>query len=370
MPSELLSRFVPSRSRGCPPIAPRQEPRVIAEELFKVVLKNERKRAGRCNQPFVLLIVMVAGQPAPGSSFIWKPVIETLGTLIRETDVTGWIAWRAAIGVILTEVRTLDAAARRELEARISRELLTKLDAETAGKFSVRLHVCSEQERPEEEGFWLDEPQRTTYDAVKRAVDVIGSLTLLILLSPLFFLLSTLVKLGSRGPVFFGQVRIGQMMKPFTMLKFRTTHVGADPTLHREYVTGFIKSSQGHGSGTHRPFKFNNDPRLTPAGRILRKTSLDELPQLWNVLRGEMSLVGPRPPLPHELEQYKSWHCRRVLEAKPGITGLWQVKGRSRITFDDMVRLDLRYARTCSLRTDIGILLATPRAVLSGKGAC
>jgi lipopolysaccharide/colanic/teichoic acid biosynthesis glycosyltransferase len=370
MPSELPSRFVPSRSSGWPLIAPRQEPRVIAEELFKVVLKNERKRAGRCNQPFVLLIVVVDGQPAPGSSFIWKPVIETLGTLIRETDVTGWIAWRAAIGVILTEVRTLDAAAGRELEARISRELLTKLDAETAGKFSVRLHVCSEQERPEEEGLWLDEPRRATYDAVKRGVDVIGSLTLLILLSPLFFLLSTLVKLGSRGPVFFGQVRIGQMMKPFTMLKFRTTHVGADPALHREYVTGFIKSRcQGDESGKYRPFKLTHDPRVTPVGRILRKTSLDELPQLWNVLRGEMSLVGPRPPLPYELEQYKSWHCRRVLEAKPGITGLWQVKGRSRTTFDDMVRLDLRYARTCSLRTDIGILLATPRAVLSGKGA-
>jgi lipopolysaccharide/colanic/teichoic acid biosynthesis glycosyltransferase len=101
----------------------------------------------------------------------------------------------------------------------------------------------------------------------------------------------------------------------------------------------------------------------------LRKTSLDELPQLWNVLRGEMSLVGPRPPIPYELEQYKPWHFRRVLEAKPGMTGLWQVVGRSRTTFDEMVRLDLQYARTCSFSTDLKILLATPRAVLSGKGA-
>ncbi len=109
---------------------------------------------------------------------------------------------------------------------------------------------------------------------------------------------------------------------------------------------------------------------MTPIGQFLRKTSLDELPQFWNVLRGDMSLVGPRPPLAYEVQQYKPWHYRRVLEAKPGITGLWQVTGRSRTTFDDMVRLDLRYARTWSVWTDVKILLATPRAVISGKGAC
>jgi lipopolysaccharide/colanic/teichoic acid biosynthesis glycosyltransferase len=373
MPSELLSGFVQSRSRGWPPTAARQEPRVIAEELFKVVLKNERKRADRCNQPFVLLIVAVDGQPAPGSSFIWKPVIETLGTLIRETDVMGWLAWRAAIGIILTEIRALDAAARRELEARISRELVTKLDAETAGKFSVRLHVHSEQKQTGEEALWPADPQGTTYDAIKRGLDVIVSLALLLVLSPLFFLIGALVKWGSggRGPVFFGQVRIGQKTKPFTMLKFRTMKVDADPKLHLEFVTNFIKSSgQGAAAPQNVVFKLTNDPRVTPVGRILRKTSLDELPQLLNVLRGDMSLVGPRPPLPYEFKEYKPWHCRRVLEAKPGITGLWQVKGRSRTTFDDMVRLDLRYARTYSLRTDIKILLATPRAVFSGKGAC
>jgi lipopolysaccharide/colanic/teichoic acid biosynthesis glycosyltransferase len=117
-------------------------------------------------------------------------------------------------------------------------------------------------------------------------------------------------------------------------------------------------------------FRLVDDPRVTPLGRVLRKTSLDELPQLWNVLRGDMSLVGPRPALPYELEQYKPWHRRRVFEAKPGVTGLWQVTGRSRTTFDEMVRLDLQYARRCSLWTDIKILLATPAAVISGRGAC
>jgi lipopolysaccharide/colanic/teichoic acid biosynthesis glycosyltransferase len=159
------------------------------------------------------------------------------------------------------------------------------------------------------------------------------------------------------------------------MLKFRTMSTGADHAVHREYVTALIKSggqaeTTGRGEDGSPLFKMANDLRVTPLGRVLRKTSLDELPQLWNVLRGDMSLVGPRPPLEYEVEQYQSWHRRRVLEAKPGITGLWQVSGRSRTTFDEMVRLDLRYARSNSLATDIKILLATPAAVIDGRGAC
>ena len=212
--------------------------------------------------------------------------------------------------------------------------------------------------------------RRLLFDAVKRGQDLVFSLALLILLSPLFLVIAVLVKCGSRGPVFFPQVRIGHRMKPFRMFKFRTMRCDADPKLHHDFVSAFIKDRNRHDEpGTSRVFKLVNDPRVTPVGRILRKTSFDELPQLWNVLRGDMSLVGPRPPLPYELEQYQPWHCRRVLEAKPGMTGLWQVSGRSRTTFDEMVRLDLRYARTRSLWADIKILLATPAAVISGKGA-
>jgi lipopolysaccharide/colanic/teichoic acid biosynthesis glycosyltransferase len=134
-------------------------------------------------------------------------------------------------------------------------------------------------------------------------------------------------------------------------------------------VTQFITSGGQSEPVKDAPFKIANDPRITPLGHFLRKTSLDELPQFWNVLCGEMSLVGPRPPLAYEVEKYKQWHCRRVLEAKPGITGLWQVTGRSRTTFDEMVRLDLRYARKRSVWNDIRILLATPGAVVGGKGA-
>jgi len=145
-----------------------------------------------------------------------------------------------------------------------------------------------------------------------------------------------------------------------------------NPKVHQEYVQRFIAGQSGNEKGDPgKPviYKITNDSRVTPVGRFLRKTSLDELPQFWNVLSGEMSLVGPRPSMPYEFEVYDIWHRRRVLELKPGVTGLWQVSGRSRICFDDMVRLDLRYSQSWSLWLDLRILLATPRAVISGEGA-
>jgi lipopolysaccharide/colanic/teichoic acid biosynthesis glycosyltransferase len=153
------------------------------------------------------------------------------------------------------------------------------------------------------------------------------------------------------------------------MLKFRTMHVNNDPSIHQLFVAEFINASKPRNGTAGTSFKIVDDPRVTSIGRFLRRSSLDELPQLWNVLRGDMSLVGPRPPLPYEVERYKHWHFRRLLEAKPGMTGLWQVAGRSRTTFDDKVRLDLRYAKHASAWTDVRILLATPRAMLAGTGA-
>jgi lipopolysaccharide/colanic/teichoic acid biosynthesis glycosyltransferase len=142
---------------------------------------------------------------------------------------------------------------------------------------------------------------------------------------------------------------------------------GNDPLFHQDYVRRFISGDIGKVQGV--TYKIKEDPRLTPVGGFLRKSSLDELPQLINVLKGEMSLVGPRPAIPYEIDFYQVWHRTRFLEVKPGITGLWQVTGRSKTTFDDMVRLDLRYVRQWSLWLDIKILLNTPRAVLSGEGA-
>jgi lipopolysaccharide/colanic/teichoic acid biosynthesis glycosyltransferase len=200
---------------------------------------------------------------------------------------------------------------------------------------------------------------------------------LLVLLSPVLAMIAAAIKLTSRGPVLFRQKRIGEHGAPFTFWKFRTMHVNNDASEHKQYVRQLIAGqavkhpTNGSGHGRHDAmFKLTNDRRVTTVGGFLRRTSLDELPQLVNVLHGEMSLVGPRPPLPYEVDAYATWHRRRLLEAKPGITGLWQVQGRCRVGFDDMVRLDLRYARDCSPWLDLKILLQTPRAVISGNGAC
>jgi lipopolysaccharide/colanic/teichoic acid biosynthesis glycosyltransferase len=148
-------------------------------------------------------------------------------------------------------------------------------------------------------------------------------------------------------------------------------HAANDPHIHREFMKKVIRGNyDGNVSGASKPvYKMTDDPRITPLGRILRRTSLDELPQFFNVLLGDMSLVGPRPPLAYEYKEYNFWHRRRVLEIKPGITGLWQVTGRSRVRFDEMVRLDLQYARNWSLWLDVQILFKTPRAVVLGEGA-
>jgi lipopolysaccharide/colanic/teichoic acid biosynthesis glycosyltransferase len=385
----METEMVPSRSPRKPPqkrSAPLR-PRIVSEELFRGVLMKERKRADRLNQPFVLLIVALKEHVDAHATSIWVPVIEALGTVTRETDVLGWFEWRTAIGVILPEIHASEAGRMSELEARFRRELVKRSDAETARRLTIRLHTHSDPKRmkvnepspagaPDFPEPHLRRERATLYDAIKRGLDVVGSSALLAALSPVLLVIAAAVKLKSKGPVFFEQERVGQRMKPFRMLKFRTMHADADHKIHHEYVTRFINAGGDNpagntpAGGTPGVFKLTNDPRVTSVGRFLRKTSLDELPQLVNVLRGDMSLVGPRPPLAYEVEQYKPWHCRRMFDAKPGITGLWQVTGRSRTTFDEMVRLDLRYAKTCSFWNDIKILLATPRAVLSGKGAC
>ena len=341
--------------------------RVMDEQLFRNVLSNDRKRAARSNRPSILLLVAADAQPDRVSSAIWEAAIEAVAAAMREADLLGWIESKLVLGVIVSDCRGSKTVVQA-LEARIRRELMLMLDSEALRRFTIQLHV---HHGPRDAT--ADEDRRHTrrriYLATKRAFDIVGSAALLLLLAPLFLLIAALVKLGSSGPVFFQQVRVGQWMKSFKILKFRTMYVNVDEKLHQQYVTWFINSSGEGKPGQTEVFKLTHDPRITPIGRFLRNSSFDELPQLWNVLRGDMSLVGPRPPIPYELEQYQPWHCRRLLDVKPGITGLWQVTGRSRTTFNEMVRLDLRYARTCSLWTDVKILLATPAAVISGKGA-
>lgn len=212
--------------------------------------------------------------------------------------------------------------------------------------------------------------RQETYQLFKRLIDIVGALAGLALFSPLFLLIAAAVKLTSQGPVLFKQQRIGQFGQPFTFFKFRSMEDGCDDLIHQRYVEKLIKG-ENHaanlGSDAHPVYKIQSDPRVTAVGNILRKTSLDELPQFLNVLGGAMSLVGPRPPIPYEVENYKNWHLRRILEVKPGITGLWQIYGRSRTTFDDMVRLDLKYVDQKSILLDLKILLRTIPAVLTPK---
>jgi len=350
---------------------------VMNEDVFGTVLLRERKRSDRSNHPLVVLLVT---QDVNRVEADWTGVIDVLVAVKRDTDVLGWFEYGTTIGLVVPDIAGPASIVATELRARVRSELGKHFDAATASALTLRLHVHNGPHKADEDSTLPVEPLLEKASAtdraaraqtiIKRGLDIVGSLMLLALLSPVFAIIALLVKLKSPGPVFFRQTRIGQQAQPFTMLKFRSMRADADPAIHQQYVNWFITASDEEKKNADRLFKLTNDPRITPIGSFLRETSLDELPQFWNVLRGDMSLVGPRPPLEYEVQKYAPWHCRRVLDAKPGITGLWQVTGRSRTTFDEMVRLDLRYARKVSVWTDIKILLATPRAVIMGKGAC
>ncbi len=204
-------------------------------------------------------------------------------------------------------------------------------------------------------------------DVAIRALDFIGAAVLLALLSPLLAIVALAVKLDSAGPVIFWQRRLGRDLRPFSVAKFRTMSDGAATEAHRVHVERMIR--EGHGDGQTRPMaKLHSDPRVTRVGSFLRRTSIDELPQLWNVLVGEMSLVGPRPPIQYEVDEYPARAFRRFA-VRPGITGLWQVSGRSLTTFSEMIDLDTEYVQRRSFWLNVKILFLTIPTVLHGKGA-
>lgn len=209
------------------------------------------------------------------------------------------------------------------------------------------------------------------YKYIKRLIDIFGSIFLIVLSSPLMIIIALLVKITSKGPVLYSQKRIGYLGKEFSFLKFRSMVVNNDDQIHKEYVKKLIKGDTeeiNQGDENNPVFKLTDDPRITPVGRFIRSFSLDEFPQFFNVLRGDMSLVGPRPPLPYEVTEYNQWHYRRIFDVKPGITGLWQVSDRSRLTFDEMVRLDIYYSQNWSFLLDLKILLNTFKAILGSEG--
>lgn len=361
---------------------------VLSEREFQRLISLERKRSERSQRPFVLLLVDTGNRPSgeKGRRAL-NGMLAALQSATRETDFTGWYKTNSVIGVMFTEIALENNLVLSTILTRISSLLRDHLDAEQFNRIKFSFHVFPDDwdtenpGRPSNPTLYPDLKEREKTNRVprvlKRMLDIAGSLALLLALSPVLLLIAMAIKLTSNGPVLFRQKRIGKNGAPFTFLKFRSMYVNNDASQHQEYVRQLIagqaakQPTNGNGNGNgHGIFKLTNDPRITWVGGFLRRTSLDELPQFLNVLRGEMSLVGPRPPVPYEVEEYATWHRRRLLEAKPGITGLWQVQGRSRVAFDDMVRLDLQYARDCSPWLDFKILLQTPKAVIAGDGAC
>jgi lipopolysaccharide/colanic/teichoic acid biosynthesis glycosyltransferase len=357
---------------------------ILPEDAFRRMISLERKRSERSQRPFVLLLIDTGrSQAGDKQGRVLLDMLSALQGATRETDVTGWYTLNSVVGVMFTEIVLDNNAVLSTILSRVGELLRQKLDTDQFSRIKFSFHVfpddwdSQDPERPSNPTLYPDLEKRQESNrparAIKRMIDVLGSLTLLVLLSPVFFVIAAAIKLSSQGPVLFRQQRIGEHGTPFTFLKFRSMYVNNDASQHKEYVRQLIagqaakQPANGTGEGV---FKLTNDPRITPVGNFLRRTSLDELPQFLNVLSGDMSLVGPRPPVPYEVDAYATWHRRRLLEAKPGITGLWQVQGRSRVGFDDMVRLDLRYARNCSPWLDLKILVQTPKAVIAGNGAC
>ena len=355
------------------------------EDYFNEMLCLERKRTERSKKPFSLMLLNIENILQINTSHeALKNIASTLFSLTRELDIKGWYKNNAIIGIIFNEIVETDINSATESIARkIYDALLNMLGPgllnmiEISFRFFPDNYNTESLDKYSNLAFYPEIMKSDTYHKsnsfhVKRFVDIVGSVLLLILFSPFFLIIPLLIKLTSKGPILFKQKRIGQFGKKFTFLKFRSMHINNDDSIHRTYTEQLIKkTADKKNSNTSEDiiYKLRDDPRITPIGNFIRKSSLDELPQLINVLRGEMSLVGPRPPIPYEFSNYSPWHRYRLMKMKPGITGLWQVTGRSSTTFDEMVRLDLEYARMWSLWLDIKILAQTPWVVLTGKGA-
>lgn len=358
--------------------------RFLDQELFTTMLRLERKRTERSHRRFILMLLESSGLlKAEDKENVFQRILHALSRSTRETDIKGWYKEKLVLGVIFTEIGAAEGkSVTNALLAKITNALGTTLSIEQINAVRLSFHIFPEQSSehgssgPTDSMLYPDleqniDPKRTER-LVKRGMDIAGSLFALIIFSPLLVLIAIAVQLTSKGPILYRQTRVGRFGRRFTFLKFRSMYFRNDHTVHQEYVkrliAGTIDSPEAT-NGSSGVYKITNDTRVTPIGRFLRKSSLDELPQLVNVFRGEMSLVGPRPPVPYEFECYDTWHKQRLIAVQPGITGLWQVTGRSKTKFDEMVRLDLKYASSWTVWGDIKILSQTPRAVFSGEGA-
>jgi len=349
---------------------------------FLKELNREKRRSDRSKAPLSLALYRADDDARRTVDFL-----EVLNQLTRETDILGHVG-NDMIALLCPDT---DAAGIRAV--------LRKIDANAKDlalrAITVVTHpdllfdklgdgsLADGQDTPPvgvarlPPALVADRPGRGKHGyGLKRSIDVAGAVLGIALTAPVMLVTAAAVALTSHGPVIFRQTRLGQGGKPFVFYKFRSMVANGDDGIHRAFVADLINGQDSRQEGAPKGeeagrelYKMKSDPRVTPIGRFIRKTSIDELPQLFNVLKGDMSLVGPRPPIPYEAAKYQAWHLRRLLTAKPGLTGLWQVEGRSKVSFNEMVRMDLRYIRDCSLEMDLRILLKTVRVVLRCEGA-
>ena len=345
--------------------------RALPLEAFLSDLHREKRRAERSQAPLSMVLYRIGGASTESArqaeqlvellhcekrvtDFIGHVGDDTVAVLCPDTDATGV---KGFMQKIKSKSDSLPFAA---VAATYPDDLFDSINNGTPTPRDIQPFMAAE----------LADHGDGVYP-LKRILDVLVASVALCVLAPLMLLVAMAVALSSRGPVIFKQTRVGKGGFPFTFYKFRSMRTSADDSIHRDFVASLINAGETPATpeGPPATFKLKDDPRFTSVGRLIRRTSIDELPQLFNVLKGDMSLVGPRPPIPYEAAQYQAWHLRRVLSVKPGMTGIWQVEGRSRVPFNEMVRMDLRYIRACSLGLDLHILAKTLPVVLSCDGA-
>ena len=340
---------------------------VLARHHFLNQLRRERLRTDRSKAPLSIALFTCHGDEGDVGE-----LLDLLLSRKRETDLLGYLS-DDAVAVLLPDTNR-DGAER--LAEKVVKEAGGMSLTVTTRTYPDQLFDSMATENPDVPDlypFEVKDQKRLGYlrGAIKRGLDIIGASAGILLAAPVMVIVAAAVAMSSPGPVIFRQIRVGKGGTPFVFYKFRSMRCDMSDQVHRDYVEKLISGDldrANQGENNKPLYKLKADPRITPVGRIIRETSLDELPQLFNVLRGDMSLVGPRPPVPYEVQKYQSWHLRRVLEVKPGITGLWQVEGRSKVSFDEMVRLDLRYVRRSSIVLDMKILLKTFMVVLRRDG--
>jgi lipopolysaccharide/colanic/teichoic acid biosynthesis glycosyltransferase len=345
---------------------------VLSKSQFLKQLRLEKRRTERSRVPLSIVLFQFECI-SPDDLCDVNGLFEILHKNTRETDIAGYLD-DDLVALLLLDTDAQGANAfTKKLTKRLNGLRCTTSAATYPDCLFENLTRGSEDTQNLNPASLDNLPNSPNVEYfLKRSVDVVGASVAISLFAPLMLITAAAVKMTSPGPVIFKQARLGKGGVPFVFYKFRSMHCNVDDSIHRDFVTSLIggdHQSINQQDSAKPYYKLKSDPRITRLGKILRKTSLDELPQLLCVLKGDMSLVGPRPPLPYEAEKYQPWHLRRVLETKPGITGVWQVEGRSKVCFDDMVRMDLRYVRNCSLALDFKILLKTLVVVLRREGA-